>query len=75
MLLWSVYLNDGFEAGETEFRYQQRLFRPRTGSLLIALAASTHTHRGNRARGGDKTIANNWWLFQRAERLYGAPPR
>ncbi len=75
VLLWSVYLNDGFEAGETEFLYQQRLIRPRTGSLLIAPAGFTHTHRGNRARGGDKYIATSWSLFQRAETLYGAPPR
>ena len=71
-LLWTVYLNDGFEAGETEFHYQQRLVRPRTGALLVAPAAFTHTHRGNRPRGGDKYIATSWLLFQRAEALYGA---
>ena len=69
-LLWTVYLNDGFEAGETEFHYQQRLVRPRTGALLVAPAAFTHTHRGNRPRGGDKYIATSWLLFQRAEALY-----
>jgi hypothetical protein len=76
VLLWSVYLNDDFEAGETEFLYQQRSIRPKTGSLLVAPAAFTHTHRGNRARGGDKYIATSWSLFQRAETLYGGtPPR
>jgi hypothetical protein len=70
-LLWTVYLNDGFEAGETEFLYQQRLVRPQAGSLLLAPAAFTHTHRGNRPRGGDKYIATSWVLFQRAEALYG----
>ena len=69
-LLWTIYLNDGFEAGETEFLYQQRRIRPGTGSLLIAPAAFTHTHRGNRPRGGDKYIATSWVLFQRAEALY-----
>jgi|SRR5690606_22573641 len=69
-LLWTVYLNDGFQAGETEFLYQQRKVAPRTGSLLIAPAAFTHTHRGNRPEGGDKYIATSWVLFQRAERLY-----
>jgi hypothetical protein len=68
-LLWTVYLNDTFEAGETEFHYQQRLVRPRTGSLLIAPSAFTHTHRGNRPRGGDKYIATSWILFQRADQL------
>ena len=71
-LLWTVYLNDGFEAGETEFHYQQRRIAPRAGALLIAPAAFTHTHRGNRPRGGDKYIATSWILFQRAEALYGA---
>jgi len=73
VVLWSIYLNDDFEAGETEFLHQQRLVRPKTGSLLIAPAAFTHTHRGNRARGGDKYIATSWVLFQRAEALYGPP--
>lgn len=71
-LLWTIYLNDGFGEGETEFLYQQRKIVPRTGSLLIAPAAFTHTHRGNRPLGGDKCIATSWVLFQRAEALFGA---
>ncbi|MHA6205682.1 2OG-Fe(II) oxygenase [Dyella soli] len=71
-LLWTVYLNDGFAEGETEFLYQQRKITPRTGSLLIAPAAFTHTHRGNRPHGGDKYIATSWVMFQRAETLYGS---
>lgn len=70
VLLWSVYLNEGFAAGETEFLEQQRAIRPATGALLIAPAAFTHTHRGNRPQGGDKYIATSWVLFQRAERLF-----
>ena len=74
-LLWTLYLNDGFGGGETEFLFQQRKVVPRTGDLLIAPTAFTHTHRGNRPRGGDKYIATSWILFQRAESLYGAPAR
>ena len=70
-LLWTIYLNDGFAEGETEFLYQQREIAPRAGSLLIAPAAFTHTHRGNRPLGGDKFIATSWILFQRAEALFG----
>ena len=70
-LLWTVYLNDGFEAGGTEFLHQRRVIAPRTGSLLIAPAAFTHTHRGNRPQGGDKVIATSWVQFQRAEALFG----
>jgi hypothetical protein len=70
VLLWTIYLNDGFDAGETEFLYQQRRIAPKTGSLLIAPTAFTHTHRGNTPTGGDKYIATSWVLFQRAERLF-----
>ena len=71
VLLWTVYLNDGFGAGETEFVHQDRKITPCAGSFLIAPAGFTHTHRGNRPQGGDKFIATSWILFQRAERLFG----
>ena len=70
-LLWTVYLNDGFEAGETEFMFQARKVAPRTGALLMAPTAFTHTHRGNRPERGDKFIATSWILFQSAQALYG----
>lgn len=71
-LLWTLYLNDGFAEGETEFLYQRRKVVPKTGSLLIAPTAFTHTHRGNRPEGGDKYIATSWILFNRAEAIFGA---
>jgi len=71
VLLYTIYLNDVAEAGETEFFYQQRTISPRAGTLLIAPAGFTHTHRGNTPLGGDKYIATSWVLFQRAEALYG----
>jgi hypothetical protein len=69
-LLWTLYLNDDFEAGETEFFHQRTKVVPRTGSLLIAPAGFTHTHRGNRPVGGNKYIATSWVLLQKAEALY-----
>lgn len=69
-LLWTIYLNDEFDAGETEFLFQQRKIVPRAGSLLIAPTAFTHTHRGNQPQRGDKFIATSWILFQRAQALY-----
>ena len=74
VLLWTIYLNDAFEEGETEFLFQGRRIAPRTGSLLIAPAGFTHTHRGNMPKGGNKYIATSWILFQRAEQLYSNPP-
>lgn len=70
-LLWTIYLNDSFEEGETEFLYQRRKVVPKTGSVLIAPTAFTHTHRGNRPVGGDKYIATSWILFNRAEAIFG----
>lgn len=73
VVLWTIYLNEGFADGETEFLYQGRRIVPKTGSLLIAPGGFTHTHRGNRPSGGDKYIATSWILFQRAEQLYAQP--
>ncbi|MEO8671476.1 MAG: 2OG-Fe(II) oxygenase [Tahibacter sp.] len=72
VVLWTIYLNEGFGEGETEFLYQQRRIAPRTGSLLIAPTSFTHTHRGNTPKNGDKFIATSWILFQRAEILYAS---
>jgi hypothetical protein len=71
-LLWTIYLNDGFGEGETEFFHQQRKITPKAGALLIAPAAFTHTHRGNMPKSGNKYIATSWVLFQRAEVVYAA---
>ena len=60
VLVWTVYLNDDFDAGETEFLYQQHRQKPKTGDLLIFPAAFTHTHRGNPPIGGDKYIMTGW---------------
>lgn len=73
VLLWTIYLNDAFDEGETEFLYQRRKIVPRTGSLLLAPAGFTHTHRGNKPKNGNKYIATSWVLFQRAEQLYADP--
>jgi hypothetical protein len=72
-VLWTIYLNEEFDEGETEFLYQRKKIKPKTGSLLIAPTAFTHTHRGNKPLDGDKYIATSWVLFQRAEILYPTP--
>ena len=72
VVLWTVYLNDSFREGETEFLYQRRKIVPKTGALLIAPTACTHTHRGNMPKGGDKYIATGWVLFRRRASASGA---
>jgi hypothetical protein len=63
VLTWSVYLNDEFEAGETEFLYQHYRYKPSKGDVIIFPAAYTHTHRGNPPIGGDKYIITGWVEF------------
>ena len=60
LLAWTVYLNDNFEAGETEFLYQQYRYKPKMGDVVIFPAAFTHTHRGNPPIGGTKYIITGW---------------
>ena len=63
MLVWTVYLNDNFDAGETEFLYQQYRYKPKMGDVVIFPAAFTHTHRGNPPIGGTKYIITGWLEF------------
>ncbi|MGL5391092.1 MAG: 2OG-Fe(II) oxygenase [Shewanella sp.] len=70
VLLYMFYLNDVPEGGETEFYYQQRSIRPKKGTMVIAPAGFTHSHRGNMPRSGDKYIVTSWVMFNRAEQLY-----
>ena len=60
VLVWTVYLNDDFEAGETEFLYQQYRYKPSKGDVVIFPATFTHLHRGNPPIGGTKYIITGW---------------
>ncbi len=71
VLLWMFYLNDVESGGETEFFYQKKRVKPVQGTMVIAPAGFTHTHRGNTPRSNDKYILTSWLLFQDAARLYG----
>ena len=46
ILLFMYYLNDVPEGGETEFYYQNKKISPKKGTMVIAPAYFTHTHRG-----------------------------
>ncbi len=69
-LLFMFYLNDIERGGETEFFYQNKKLSPKKGTLVIAPAGFTHTHRGNIPESDDKYIITSWILFNRAENLY-----
>ncbi|WP_076415481.1 2OG-Fe(II) oxygenase [Shewanella sp. UCD-KL12] len=70
VVLYMFYLNDVEEGGETEFYYQNRKVKPAKGTMVIAPAGFTHSHRGNTPISQDKYIATSWMMFNRAEQLY-----
>lgn len=70
ILLFMFYLNDVEKGGETEFYYQDMKVQPKQGTMVIAPAYFTHTHRGNIPTSGSKYILTSWVLFNQAEKLY-----
>jgi hypothetical protein len=73
VLFFMFYLNDVSAGGETEFYFQKLKVTPRRGTMLIAPAGFTHTHRGNVPVSSDKYIVTSWLLFKRAEQMYSGP--
>ena len=61
--VYTLYLNDDFEGGETEFMFQKHKEQPKQGNLVIWPAAYTHTHRGAMLLSGSKYIATGWCFF------------
>jgi hypothetical protein len=70
ILLFMFYLNDVDEGGETEFFYQHIKVKPKAGSMVIAPAYFTHTHRGNVPVSNNKYILTSWVLFNQAQQIY-----
>ena len=64
LLLVFMYLNTCKEGGETEFLYQHKRIKPKAGTIVIAPAAWTHTHRGNPPLSGEKYMINGWLEFK-----------
>jgi len=60
VLVWTLYLNDIEEGGETEFLDIPFRFKPKKGSVLIFPSHATHLHRGNPPLSGTKYIATGW---------------
>lgn len=63
VLVWTLYLNDVTDGGETEFPYQSLKVKPEKGMLCIFPASFTHTHRGNPPYSNDKYILTGWVTF------------
>tara|TARA_R100001443_G_scaffold99346_1_gene106470 strand:- start:708 stop:1289 length:582 start_codon:yes stop_codon:yes gene_type:complete len=64
MFVIQLYLNDGFEGGETEFLYQNLREEAVAGDVVIFPAGYTHVHRGNPPIGGTKYTVTSWAVVQ-----------
>lgn len=60
LLVYTLYLNDVDEGGETEFLYYPRRVKPVKGRILLFPASFTHTHRGNPPISNTKYIITGW---------------
>ena len=62
-LVYTLYLNDVEEGGETEYLYQGVKVKPKAGSVCIWPAAVTHPHRGNPIYSGSKYLITGWYSY------------
>lgn len=60
ILVYTVFLNDVEEGGETEFLYQSLRAKPSVGKCLIWPAHFGYAHRGNPPLSGEKYIITGW---------------
>ena len=62
--VFSIYLNDVEEGGETEFLHFSKRIKPKTGRIVIWPAAFPYVHRGNPPLSGKKYILTSWMLLR-----------
>jgi len=58
--VFSIYLNDVKEGGETEFLHFSQRVQPKTGRIVIWPAGFPYVHRGNSPLSGKKYILTSW---------------
>tara|TARA_R110000787_G_scaffold177344_2_gene289331 strand:+ start:965 stop:1555 length:591 start_codon:yes stop_codon:yes gene_type:complete len=62
--VFSIYLNDVEEGGETEFLHFSKRVKPKTGRIVIWPAAFPYVHRGNPPLSGEKYILTSWMMLR-----------
>jgi len=62
-LVFTIYLNDVLEGGETEFLHQSIRVKPVKGRCVIWPAGFPYVHRGNPPLQGEKYIMTSWLLL------------
>jgi|TARA_Y100000289_G_C3904369_1_gene141053 hypothetical protein len=61
-LVYTVYLNDVEEGGETEFLHYSKRVKPKKGRVVIFPAGFPYVHRGNPPLSGEKYILTSWMM-------------
>jgi hypothetical protein len=61
VLVFTLYLNDIEEGGETEFLLQNMRVKPKKGRLCFFPAHFPYLHRGNPPLAGEKYIMTSWF--------------
>ena len=62
--VFSIYLNDVEEGGETEFLHFSKRVKPKAGRIVIWPAAFPYVHRGNPPLSGEKYILTSWMMLR-----------
>jgi len=62
-LVFTIYLNDVEEGGETEFLHFSKRIKPKTGRVVIWPASFPYVHRGNPPLSGDKYLLTSWMIL------------
>jgi hypothetical protein len=62
-LVFTIYLNDIEDGGETEFLHHSIRVKPVKGRCVIWPAAFPYVHRGNPPLQGEKYIMTSWLLL------------
>tara|TARA_Y100000004_G_scaffold64448_1_gene72286 strand:- start:1301 stop:1903 length:603 start_codon:yes stop_codon:yes gene_type:complete len=63
--VFSIYLNDVEEGGETEFLHFSKRVKPKKGRIVIWPAAFPYLHRGNPPLSGEKYILTSWMMLKK----------
>ena len=62
--VFSIYLNEVEDGGETEFLHFSKRVKPKTGRIVIWPAAFPYVHRGNPPLSGEKYILTSWMMLR-----------
>jgi len=63
-LVFSIYLNDVVDGGETEFLNFSQRVKPKTGRIVIWPSGFPYVHRGNPPLSGEKYILTSWMMLR-----------